>query len=110
MMERISLIVSFIGIIVLLVLSQFVEPKTISIKEVDETIIGQTISIYGNITSVRNFENIELLSVESLEDTSRITVVVFEKADISEGIAKITGKVKEYNNQIEIEAAEIKIG
>jgi len=108
MIERISLIASFIGIIVLLILSQFIEPKAVQIKDIDETIIGQTITISGNITSIKNFENMELLTVISLEDTSEITVVVFEKTNISKGIAKITGKVNEYNNQIEIEATEIR--
>ncbi len=108
MIERISLITSFIGIIVLLILSQFIEPKAVQIKDIDETMIGQTITISGNITSLRNFEGMELLTVISLEDASEITVVVFEKADISIGIAKITGKVKEYNNQIEIEATDIR--
>lgn len=108
MIEKISLIASFIGIIVLLILSQFIEPKIVQIRDIDETMIGQTIAIYGNVTSIKNFENMELFSVESLEDGSRITVVVFERTNISGGIAKITGKVKEYNNQMEIEATEVR--
>ena len=109
MIERISLITSFIGVIALLVLSQFIEPRTVQIRDIDERMIGQTISVYGNITSIRILDNMELLTLKSLEDESEITIVVFGKAEIANGIVNIKGKVKEYHNQLEIEATEIRM-
>lgn len=109
MIERIALVTSVLGILSLLILSHFIEPRVVEVSEINENMIGQTVAIHANITSVRSFENMELLSADSLKDNSSITVVVFRKIEIGKGTATITGKLSEYHGQIEIEASEIKM-
>lgn len=108
MIEKIALATALIGLFSLIVLSQFIEPKVVEISSINENMIERQVMIHGNITSIKNFNNMELLTVQSLYDNSKITVVVFENIDIERGIAQIKGKVKEYYGSIEIEADEIK--
>ena len=108
-MEKIALLTALIGILSLIILSKFVEPKLVEISSINENMLEQRVTIHGNITSIKNFDNMEILTVQSLQDDSKITVVVFKKIDIEKGIAQIKGKVREYNEEIEIEATEIKI-
>lgn len=108
MIEKISLATALIGLFSLIILSQFIEPQVIEISSINENMIEQQVMIHGNITSIKNFDNMKLLIVQSLQDDSKITVVIFKNVDIEKGVAQIKGKVKEYRGGIEIEANEIK--
>lgn len=109
MIEKIALTTALIGLFSLIILSQFIEPQVIEISSINENMIEQQVMIYGNITSIKNFDNMKLLTVQSLQDDSKIIVVIFKNADVEKGIAQIKGKVKEYQGSIEIEANEIEM-
>lgn len=107
MIERFALVTALTGIIILMLLSNILVPEIIEISSINKGMLDKKISIIGNITSVRNLENMEILTVKSLNDDSIITVVLFDKLEIEKGVASITGKVREYKGKIEIEAEEI---
>jgi len=105
--EKISLIISFVGIVMLIFLSQTLEPKEMKIYDINSKMLEGYVKIVGNLTDIKNLENMQILTVN--DPTESIKVVVYEKTNLSKGMKiEVIGKVVRYKSSIEIEAQKIK--
>tara|TARA_B100001971_G_C17764731_1_gene321931 strand:+ start:186 stop:527 length:342 start_codon:yes stop_codon:yes gene_type:complete len=105
---KISLSCSLIGVFIVLLMSENLELKTTKINSITKKNIDQMVKINGVITSVKDLPGILLLNID---DGSVIKVIVFkeEELNLATGeIVEIEGIVKEYKNELEIEASLIK--
>lgn len=106
-LEKLSLLISLLGIILLIFLSQTLEPKQIKISEISSKMLEGYVKIQGNLTSIKNLDNMQILKVE--DETEGISVIVFEKINLSNGMQiEVIGKVTRYKGSLEIEAQKIK--
>lgn len=106
-LEKFSLILSVIGVIILVFLSQNLEPKQKKISEINSKMLEGYVKINGNLASIKNLDGMQILKVE--DDTGSISVVVFEKTNLSTGMQiEVIGKVTRYRGSLEIEAQKIK--
>lgn len=107
-LEKISLIISFLGIIILAVISQSLEPKEMKISEISSKVLEGYVKVKGNLTSIKEFENMEIFKIQ--DETESISAVLYEKINLSSGInVEIIGKVVRYKGELEIEVQKIKV-
>lgn len=112
-LKRISLILAVIGIIMIYVVTLFIEPQQVSIKDLTENDVGKNVVVNGTIISYSiNNENI---FIKLTDGTGNITVVMFERTargqlvyDMKEGgFVSVAGKVNIYKSELEIVANSI---
>lgn len=107
---KIALVGSLIGIFVILLIVQNYEVPNYDVSEIDKTILGEMVSVKGNINGITETPGLYILNLA--DSTGEITVVVFkeDELDIVEGESlEVEGEVTEYKNEVEIIAKEIKI-
>ncbi|MBI5148637.1 hypothetical protein HZA33_03075 [Candidatus Pacearchaeota archaeon] len=106
-LEKVSLIISFVGIILLLFLSQNLEPKLVKISEINDKMTDSYVKIKGNLTEIRSLEGMQILNIN--DGTESISAVIYTKANLTKGAElEIQGKVVRYRSSLEIEAQKIK--
>lgn len=111
---RISILTSIIGLISLFFITSFTQAQTIRISDIDDSYIGKTVSVQGEITSIFNAKGHYFIS---LKDGQTIKVVIFsnnadklnvhslEKGDKID----VLGKVDKYKGELEILPKDIEI-
>ena len=105
---KIALTISLIGILILLILAETLEPKKRNISEISEKDIDQSILVYGYLTKTKETEHISIFKLE--ENNASIMVIAFKEKEINiskNEIVKIIGTVKKYQDILEISAEEI---
>lgn len=103
---KVALICSIIGIFIIFIFADRLEPSLISISEVSESLVDQSVKIQGKVVSVRNTPTVSIFDVK--DDSGSIKVIIFENSAFSKGQAvEILGAVKEYKGSLEIEAKKI---
>ena len=103
-----SLIISTIGIIILLIISLTYEPKLIKIKEVNSRDLEKTVKISGKVIKIINLTKFQIITLK--DPTSEIKIITDNKNNIKKDQNLIIiGKIKEYNDSLEIEAKKIYI-
>ncbi len=99
---------SLLGTLLLLFLSNNLEPKLSEINDIKISNIDNFVKINGEIASIKEFESTMIINVK--DDSDKINVVLFEKAQLSNGMqVEIIGKVSEFNNEVQINAERISI-
>lgn len=105
---KIALICSIIGILIIFIFADRLEPSLINISDISKSFIDQEVKIQGVIISSRVTSSTVMLDVK--DDTGIIKIILFddESFDADKGqIVKVLGSVKEYNGVLEIESKKI---
>lgn len=104
---------SIIGVILLFAFAQTLETEKIDIGDIDKSLIGNNIEVFANISSFSESKGNYFFKID--DKTGYINAVLFKNnandIDISR-IRKgtqiiITGKISEYNGNLEIIADKI---
>jgi len=104
---KLSLSLSLIGLLLLLVLTEFVEPEPLEITELVDN-IGKHVYIEGFVESATYKDEVTFFTVSDSKE--EILVVLFDKLDevISEGDKiGVSGEVSLYKGKMEIIADEL---
>ena len=101
---KISIAVSLLGIPFLLLLSNVLEPKEITISEINGKMLNQKIKISGEILKIENKETFSLLSIK--DETGEIKALCECNLSTNQRVS-ITGKVTEYKNSLQINVEKI---
>jgi len=102
----ISLIISIISILILLIISNNLEPEKINIKDINIQNLNQKIQTTGTITSIKTYQNFQIINIK--ENNSSITILVNKETNLTKNQKiEIMGKVLEYKNSLEIQAEKI---
>ncbi|MBS3090643.1 hypothetical protein J4433_02645 [Candidatus Pacearchaeota archaeon] len=105
---KIALITAVIGTAILLFLSQNLEPQIIQISKINSRMLEQYVKINGNITSLKHYESMMLLTIN--DGSGEITAVIYnpdKNQNLTGKSVMVIGRVKEYKGKLEIEAATI---
>jgi len=106
---KIAFLATVIGILILAILSQNLEPKSISISKIDLKMLDNYVKISASIKEVIKTDSITILTIKDLADNSEITAIM-DKGDVLKGEnVEIIGQVIEYNESLEIEIEKLKI-
>jgi len=101
---KILLPVSILGISLLLLLSNILEPKLIAINKINENMLDQNVKIEGTIEKVQNKGSFEIFS---LKDSTKSIDVLCECNLTLKNNLTVIGKVQEYKNNLQIQAEKI---
>ena len=103
--QAVFLIISLIGILALIFLSQILEPERKDISKITERNINEIIKIRGQVTDAREYNNktFQILTVK--DATGAISAIMNAKSLIEINKSRnysIIGKVQIYNNTLQI--------
>ncbi len=99
---RICLGVAVVGILSLFFLAETLEAKEVGISEITPEYVGQTVSVFGTVSTIAVRDGMTFMT---LEDSEELFPVVFfqELSDLySEDEILVSGKVQEYNGRLQI--------
>jgi DNA/RNA endonuclease YhcR with UshA esterase domain len=103
---KISFLISLIGIFLLMVLSNYLEPEIMKIKDINLLQINQKIKISGTIENIRNYHDFETITLK--DETGKILITVDKNLNLTKNQSIIViGRVSEYKNQTEIRSEKI---
>lgn len=105
-MKKICFIFSLLGIISILAIVNFTEPKIIQISSINSKYLEKTIKITGQITSVKVTET--NFTIFNVKDQAKEITAVCDCPNIKKGQRiELTGRVEEYKNQMQIIADKV---
>jgi len=104
--QKICLLLSLLGILLLLILSSYTNPKEISICEIDKTKNNEKISTKGVVSNEKILaENFNLITLEDKNCKAKITCNC--KTSILNKEVAVIGRVQIYKNERQISADRI---
>ena len=105
---KIAIFTSLVGILILLFIVETTEIPLSKISEITNDKLYQQIKIQGVISSIKSTASSTILTISDV--TSSIKVSFFsQNVGLYKGdYIEVTGKVQEYQNNLEILASEIK--
>ncbi len=108
---KITLIMFLIGILILIIISDKTKIKEYPINKISKDLIEKEIKITGKISNLK--ETKDYIIVNITNDKNSIKSIIYKNKTslkLKEGQkVELTGKVKVYEKEFEIEAIEIKI-
>ena len=109
---KLSMAISITGIFLLLFLSNTQTLKLTNINEINELFLNKKIQIQGQITSIRNQTDFQIINLQ--DNTGKINIILNKKISlIKNQTINVIGRVIEYKtkykNELEIQADEIMI-
>ena len=109
--KKILLIAVLVGILILLFISQHLEPPLQSIRSLNESQINQKVKIEGVISKVKDYNN-ETFHILTLKESNSTIQVIFnskpQKIESNFSLIYITvGKLEKYNETLQINAEKI---
>lgn len=99
------LIISIIGISLLLLLVNLLEPKLTNIQDINEDLLDKKVKISGQITKIEDKETFKILTIK--DETGTIEVLCNCKEIEQDLLVEVTGKVTQYQNTLQIQADKI---
>ena len=103
---KFSFVLSLLGIFILLILLNNINPPLTKINKINNNLLDKTIIIKADIISVKNLDEFQILTLK--DSTNSIKAIANSKKDLfPENNTLITGKVLEYNNELEIQIEKI---
>jgi|SRR3990167_5593506 len=107
---KVAFSTSLIGLSIMVLMAEKLDFSESNISSISKSSIGQKIKVMGIVQSKNEFSNILILNIA--DSTGPIKVIAYKNRkyqNINKGdVLEITGLVKEYNNELELEAISIR--
>ena len=105
---KITLILSLFGIFILILIANTLNPKPISINEINNKHLNKNIQVSGEIFNIKSFNgsNFQIISIN--DETGKIDVTTNKILKVSKNQnIMVFGIVKEYKEFLQIQANKI---
>ena len=103
---KISLIISFLGLIFIFLYAEEVDLQTIENLDTIET--EEVVTITGKVHNPRSTGNVTFLEITGHKAVA-MPVIIFSATDLQEGdLVEITGMIEEYKGKKEVIASKVK--
>ncbi|MCS7134260.1 MAG: OB-fold nucleic acid binding domain-containing protein [Candidatus Pacearchaeota archaeon] len=104
-----SSIFFFIGLFILIILVNHLEPKRIEISKIDEKKLEEWVKVRGEVSEVRVVKTRtgEMVLFKLSDETASI-YIIFNGKNFTETRVEVIGKVIEYKGNLQIQAKKIK--
>ena len=107
---KIALVSSLIGILLLSFIEEKISLKESNITMIDYSLLENHVKVKGAAVNIKDLENILIFDLK--DNNGKIKVIAFKKNKLKikkDSILEVEGIVKEYNNELEVEAKKIRI-
>lgn len=108
--QKLFLLLSLIAVFSLLLLSQVIEPKILSISNITADNLDQLIKVEGKFTNQKNYDGKSFQVLILKDSTDNIQVTTNAKNQLELNYSQtyaVIGKVSEYNRTLQISANKI---
>jgi len=104
---KISFILSLLGILILIALSQQLEPRLYNIEDLSQKNLNLRVQIKGTMTSINNYDEFQTMLIK--DNTGIISVISNSKTPLNKSSLEILiiGTVTEYQDRVQITADKI---
>lgn len=105
---KICLSISLIGILILFIYTGSLSLDIKDISLINKEDLNKFVKVNGQVTSIRDLPGILILSLK--DKTSQIKVIIFKEDELKikkNDILEIEGIVKEYKEELEIQAEKV---
>ena len=103
-----TLIISLIGIFLLLSLANILNPKLTTIDQITNKQINKNIKVSGEIFNIKSYEEEDFQVISIKDETGKIDITINKIIDLQQNQnITVTGKIKEYNKFLQIQADKI---
>jgi len=105
---KLSLTISLIGIFLLLLLLNILEPKLINIENINEKLINKKIKIQGKIFNIKTYKESDFQIILIKDNTGQIKTTINKILNLKNNQTIILiGKVTQYKKNLQIQADKI---
>ena len=104
-MKKISFLISFIGIFLLLLIINLIEPGKINIKEINQDLLNKEIKIQGQITQITPLQ--EKFTKLKIKDNTGEIEGVCNCPNLEKRKTEIIGEISQYKNKLQIRIDKI---
>ena len=105
---RTSLSLSIIGVLILLFLSNTLQPKLIEIKDINSKLLEKQVKVSGQINSIRSFEDSDFQIISLKDETGKIDITTNKILNLTTNQSvSVIGKITEYEKDLQIQAEKI---
>jgi aspartyl/asparaginyl-tRNA synthetase len=107
---KISFIVSILGILILLFISENIEPVQVKIKDITDLRLNQKVRITGQIIGIKTYQKSSFQIITINDSMAKIDVTLDKPLNLTKNQTIIvTGKITEYKTNLQIQADKIQI-
>mgnify|MGYP001585078195 CR=1 FL=1 len=104
---KISLLISLIGILLLLLLSNILEPKLTNIEKINYKFIDKKVKVQGEIFNIKTYEDSDFQVISIKDETGKVDITSpLINVSLNQEIIVI-GTVKEYKEYLQVQADKI---
>ena len=111
--KTLALLLSIIGIFIIVILAQTLEPKLIKVSDINKKMLDEYTKVQGQVIGIQKIKNQDYQRPKiliTIKNQSTITVVWRQETNLTKNqIIQVIGKVSDYQNNTQIEAQKIKI-
>ena len=105
---KIALSLSLFGILLLLFLSNFSEPKLTNIEEINNKLLNKKTQVRGQILNIKTYENSSFQVISIKDSTGEIDITTNKILNLTNNQnITVIGTIKEYNRGLQIQADKI---
>ena len=106
-LTKISLTISILGILILLIISQNIEPEFKTIQQIKQIQLNKNIKTQATITKLKTIsKSFQILTLQDSTDSIQATLDKKTNLKINQSII-IYGKTTQYKDKIQIQASKI---
>ena len=107
-----TLIIFLIGLFILLILVNTIQPKQVKISEINKSLLEKSVEISGEIINIKSFEesNFQIISLE--DKTGKIDITLNKITNLTNNqsilvFGKVTEYIQENSSTIQVQAEKI---
>jgi len=105
---KISLIISLTGIFLLLILSNILGPKLISIEKIRNEFIDQKVKVQGEIFNIRTYEDSDFQVISIKDNKGKVDITTDKILNLTNNQEIIVvGRIQEYKEFLQIRADKV---
>jgi len=101
-------VISLIGVFLLLILSNILEPRLISIEKINDKLIDKKVKVQGEIFNIKTYKDSDFQVISIKDKTGKIDITIDKILNLKNNqTITIIGKVTQYKQYLQIQADKI---
>ena len=105
---RLFFVISLIGVFLLLILSNILEPRLISIEKINDKLIDKKVKVQGEIFNIKTYKDSDFQVISIKDKTGKIDITIDKILNLKNNqTITIIGKVTQYKQYLQIQADKI---
>ena len=107
---KLSIIISMIGILILLILTNTTQPTKTRIKNISSQDLNKKVEIQGKIQSIKTYKESNFQIITINDSTGKIDITLDNPTNLTKNqTIRVIGKVTEYQASLQIQADKIEL-